>query len=182
MGLILEPWGYSKGCLPMHTPERCGVLLFLRMHSKQLGVYSVLIKQLNICFSSFLPFEVFFILRFYLFIHERMTERERGRDTGRGRSRLLEGKLMWDWIPGPQGQALSPKQLSTSEPPRHPSLLKILLLTRWIIWIHFDDLESCLSLRTNGTWILAANVTNMRKSTKDAIFTSRQLKWYCYCG
>ena len=33
---------------------------------------------------------VFFFLRFYLFIHERHTER--GRDTGRGRSRLSEGE------------------------------------------------------------------------------------------
>ena len=39
-----------------------------------------------------------------LFIHER--EREAGRDTGRGRRRLLAGSLIWDWIPGLQDQAL----------------------------------------------------------------------------
>ena len=40
-----------------------------------------------------------FILRFYLFIHER--HRERGRDTVRGRGRLLKKGPMWDSIPGP---------------------------------------------------------------------------------
>ena len=36
----------------------------------------------------------------------RDTERERSRDTGRGRSRLHAGSLMWDSIPGLQDQAL----------------------------------------------------------------------------
>ena len=47
---------------------------------------------------------LFFFLRFYLFmIH---TEREKGRDAGRGRSRLHAGSLMWDLIPGLQDHAL----------------------------------------------------------------------------
>ena len=33
-------------------------------------------------------------------------ERERGRDIGRGRSRLHAGNLWWDSIPGLQDQAL----------------------------------------------------------------------------
>ena len=36
----------------------------------------------------------------YLFMTD--TQRERGRDTGRGRSRLHVGTLMWDSIPGPE--------------------------------------------------------------------------------
>ena len=61
--------------------------------------------------SSFYSF-----LRFYLFIHERHTERERererekGRDTGRGRSRLHAGIPMWDSIPGLQDRALGQRQ------------------------------------------------------------------------
>ena len=43
--------------------------------------------------------EASFFLRFYLFIHERQT--------GRGRSRLHAGSLMWDLIPGLQGHSLS---------------------------------------------------------------------------
>ena len=43
-----------------------------------------------------------FFLRFYLFINERHTEKEeRGRDIGRGRSRLLAGSPMWDLMPDP---------------------------------------------------------------------------------
>ena len=41
----------------------------------------------------------FLFLIFYLFIHERHTER--GRDTDRGRSRLPAGSPMWDLILGP---------------------------------------------------------------------------------
>ena len=51
----------------------------------------------------------FFFLRFYLFIHEK--HRERGRDTGSGRSRFPAGRPMWGLIPGPQGHALSPRQM-----------------------------------------------------------------------
>ena len=53
---------------------------------------------------------LFFFLRFYLFAHEKHTERERGRDTGRGRSRLHAGSLMWDSIPGPRGHVLGWRQ------------------------------------------------------------------------
>ena len=47
-----------------------------------------------------------FFLRFYLFIHEGHREKERQRDTGRGRSRLHAGSPMWDSIPGLQDHAL----------------------------------------------------------------------------
>ena len=43
---------------------------------------------------------IVFLKIFYLFIHEKHTER--GRDTGRGKSRLLTGIAMWDSIPGPR--------------------------------------------------------------------------------
>ena len=45
-----------------------------------------------------------FFLRFYLFIHER--HRERGRDTGRRRSRLHAGSPTRDSIPGLQDHDL----------------------------------------------------------------------------
>ena len=38
-------------------------------------------------------------------------ERERGRDTGRGRSRLHAGSPMWDSIPGLQDRALDQRQV-----------------------------------------------------------------------
>ena len=39
------------------------------------------------------------------------TERERGRDTGRGRSRLHAGSPMWDSILGLQDHNLSQRQM-----------------------------------------------------------------------
>ena len=39
-----------------------------------------------------------------------MRDRERGRETGRGRSRLHAGSLMWDLIPGLQDQAMGRRQ------------------------------------------------------------------------
>ena len=49
------------------------------------------------------------------------TEREKGRDTGRGRSRLPAGRPMWDSIPGLRDPALSQRQMLTTEPPRRAS-------------------------------------------------------------
>ena len=47
-----------------------------------------------------------------LFIHSWKTDRERekGRNTGRGRSRLHAGSLIWDSIPGLQDHALDRRQ------------------------------------------------------------------------
>ena len=41
----------------------------------------------------------------------RETERERGRDTGRGRSGIPAGSPMWDSIPGLQDHDLSQRQM-----------------------------------------------------------------------
>ena len=62
------------------------------------------------------PFLLLFFLRFYLFIH-RHTKRERSRDTGRGRSRLHAGSLMWDSIPGLQDHTPDCRQRQTAAPP-----------------------------------------------------------------
>ena len=47
----------------------------------------------------------------------RDTQREKGRDTGRGRSRLHAGSQTWDSIQGPQDQALAE---GGAKPLRHP--------------------------------------------------------------
>ena len=49
-----------------------------------------------------------------------MKDRERGRDTGRWRSRLPVGSPMWDSMPGPWDHALNPRQMLNTEPPRCP--------------------------------------------------------------
>ena len=48
-----------------------------------------------------------FLLDFKIFICLFMSDTERGKDTGRGRSRLHAGSPMWDSIPGPWDHALS---------------------------------------------------------------------------
>ena len=50
----------------------------------------------------------------------RDTERERGRDTGRGRSRLHAGSLMWDLIPRTPGPRPGPK--AGAKPLSHPGI------------------------------------------------------------
>ena len=76
-------------------------------------------------FLIFSPFNLFFLffLIFYLFIYERHTER--GRDTGRGRSRLPAGSLMWDSILDPGIRPWAEGRCSTAEPPRRPHILFI---------------------------------------------------------
>ena len=50
-----------------------------------------------------------------------MKDIERGRDTGRGRSRIPVGTLMWDSILGLQDMTWAKGRCSTTEPPRHPT-------------------------------------------------------------
>ena len=67
--------------------------------------------------SKSTSFLFFLILRFYLFIHERHTER--GRDAGRGRSRLLKGSPMWDLSGEPH-----PEPKADIQPVSHPGVPK----------------------------------------------------------
>ena len=60
---------------------------------------------------SLIDIYLFIFKRFYLFIHERHREKERGRDTGRGRSRLHAGSPMWDSILGLQDHTLGWRQV-----------------------------------------------------------------------
>ena len=51
----------------------------------------------------------YFFLKDFIYLFTRDTER--GRDKGRGRSRLPAGNLMWDSIPGPWDHDLSQSQM-----------------------------------------------------------------------
>ena len=53
----------------------------------------------------------------------RDTQREGGRDTGRGRSRLPAGRWMQDSISGPQGSCPGPK--AGAKPLSHPGVLTV---------------------------------------------------------
>ena len=48
----------------------------------------------------------FFFFKIFIYLFMRDTEGQRGRDTGRGRSRLHAGSPMWHSIPGLQDHAL----------------------------------------------------------------------------
>ena len=76
--------------------------------SQEPGLFNVLCWEICFCLIYF-GLDWFSFLRFYLFIHERHTQR--GRDISRGRSRLPEGSPMWDSIPGLQDHALGRRQV-----------------------------------------------------------------------
>ena len=60
-----------------------------------------------------------------------MRDTERGRDIGRGRSKLPMGSPMWDSIPGPRITTWAKGRCSTTEPPRHPWHFFYSTLTQW---------------------------------------------------
>ena len=88
-----------------------------------------------------------------LFIYPWETQREGGRDIGRGRSRLHAGSPMWDSILDPGIMPSAEGGCSTTEPPRLPSsphfllifilnilalLFKRFLVPRYSSWIHME--------------------------------------------
>ena len=75
---------------------------------------------------------LFLILKKYLFIHKRHTERNRGRDTGRGRSRLHAGILMWNSIPGLQDHAWA---AGGTKPLSHPGIPRSYVFNVWQFFI-----------------------------------------------
>ena len=61
--------------------------------------------------SDLLGCVLFYFFYFFKdFIYLLMRDTERGRDIGRGRSKLLMGNPMWDSIPGPQDHNLSQRK------------------------------------------------------------------------
>ena len=87
-------------------------------------------------------------LRVYLFIYSWETQRERCRDTGRGRSRLHAGTPMLDLIPGPQDHALGWRQV----------------LNRWVIQgspmkpiLYLEDLKPFYPTTEDTKWYTLSN-------------------------
>ena len=98
------PCGQTHGHSPVLMPRQLFVGPLLPVPPR-----SLLGCLLSPCYSSVSSFLLFFKDFIYLFIHER--HRERGRDTGRGRTRLPAGSLMRDSIPGPPDHDLSRRQM-----------------------------------------------------------------------
>ena len=57
--------------------------------------------------------------KYYLFVYSFMRDTESGRDTGRGRSRLLTASLMWNSMPELES-CLEPK--ADAQPLSHPGI------------------------------------------------------------
>ena len=67
-------------------------------------------------------------IHFFFFkdlIYSWETQRKRGKDSDRGRSRFHIGSPMWDSIPGLQGPVLGQRWCQTTEPPGLPSVANL---------------------------------------------------------
>ena len=98
--------------------QKKGVNSFVKI--KENIVYKVPSNTLHITDAPYKLFLLRFFLRF-IYSWETQTERKRGRDIGRGRSRLFTGSLMWDSIPDPGITPWANGRHPTAEPPRRPS-------------------------------------------------------------
>ena len=127
----------------------CLAFLNQAHHHSQLpgtrGLWPLLIGCWLLTQAPFTPPCLFFFLRFYLCIHERHTrrEREKGRDTGRGRSRLHAGSPSGTWSqvsrirPWAEGGAIT-----LSHPGCPPCLYSITFPRGWVKNHNLPNVES----------------------------------------
>ena len=153
----------SGACFSLHRPHTCA-LSFYQINKQQINhitykyfvclfgflLYDIRsVGSIHLCVSTLFFF--FFFLRFYLF----MRDTERGRDTGRGRSRLHAGSLMWDSIPGLQDHALGQRQ-ALNRWTTQGSLFYLLLIDyMWsleisFLWWRYLGWQFFPELRKNG--------------------------------
>ena len=89
-----------------------------------------------------------------------MRDTERGRDTGRGRSRFPMGSPMQNWIPGLWDHVVSQREMLNPEPPRCP--------WRWILntlsWCKLP-LPLCKSCRGSHCFSLSCDPSWHKKNT-----------------
>ena len=123
--------------------ELCLLSLYLHWPAFVEGLLNKLKKKMDRLISMLITLFIFF--KIYSFMKER--EREGGRDTGRGRSRLHAGSLMWDSIPGLQDYALGQRQALNHW------ATQVSLSNSWFwlrSWSQGCDLEPLVGLCTTG--------------------------------
>ena len=114
---LLGIWKYQSGpqerevlsgvtCEWMSPPLSVVDLVITSNEWKRMQLIACVFRDFNKRYCGFL-----FKKNIYLFIHQSHRERERGRETGRGRSRLHAGSPTCDSIPGPQDHTLSQRQM-----------------------------------------------------------------------
>ena len=75
-------------------------------------IFTAVIPSLNLQHLRYFKSQVVISkFSFYFIIYLLMRDTKRGRDIGRGRSRLPEGSLMWDSIPEPWDHHLTQRQM-----------------------------------------------------------------------
>ena len=94
-----------------------------------------------------------------------MIERERGRDTGGGRSRLHAESLMWDSIRGLQIAPWAKGRCQTAEPPRDPPIFHFLNLLLYI-FIHMSFSLKTTDYRVKEKVICAFRGGKLRKGKR----------------
>ena len=89
---------------------------------------------------------MYFLKILCIYSWETDRERERGRDTGRGRSRLLAGIPMWDSILDPRIMPWAKNIRSTTEPSRCPQYIQILnhYLVHLQLVLYINCIPNCL--------------------------------------
>ena len=136
-----EACGYQvRPCMWKYIEKwKCGMLTSLSLLNRKGSIGGGSRESKGFGNRPVFCFGIFF-LRLYLFMRD--THRERGRDTGRRRSRLLAGIPMWDSIPGSQDPRISglrPVPKADAQPlcyPRAPGLcfvatLPLLFVALW---------------------------------------------------
>ena len=95
-------------------------------------IQPIILTNSSTCRShlTFVSLFIFYLFFEVLFFYSWKTHRERGRDTGRGRSRLLAGNLMWDSIPDPGITPWAKGRRSTTERRLGSSVVECLPLAR----------------------------------------------------
>ena len=71
----------------------------------------LIMKTSILSLAQYFLFIILDFLKDFIYLFMKDTQRERGRDTGRGRSRLHAGSPMWDSIPGLQDHTLGWRQM-----------------------------------------------------------------------
>ena len=96
--------------------KRIQKLLITNMYGKRIHNW----EKNHTVWADVFVWTIFF--RFFIYSFMRDTEREKGAETGRGRTRLPTGSMIWDSIPNPRITPWAKDRCSTTEPPGVPVL------------------------------------------------------------
>ena len=106
------------------------------------------------------------VIEYYFFkycIYLFMRDRERGRDTGRGRSRLHAGSPMGEWIPGLQDHALGQRQILNRWATQGSHIEYYLMKKYFLSWSSYISMHLFLKFQIS-------DIAEASKSNTDCVF------------